>query len=41
MIRNVLELQEANRSEVVVGEVVTAALEIHAVVLFVTHVVMQ
>ena len=40
MIQNVLELQEANRKEVVVGEVGTAALQFLASVLFAIHVVM-
>jgi hypothetical protein len=41
MIQNVPELQEVNRSEVVVGEVGTAALEMLAAVLFAIHVTMQ
>jgi hypothetical protein len=41
MIRNVPELQEANRSEVVVGEVGTASLEILAAALFAIHVAIQ
>jgi hypothetical protein len=41
MIQNVPELQEVNRSEVVVGEVGTAALEILVAVLFAIHVTMQ
>jgi hypothetical protein len=41
MIRNVPELQEANRSEVVMGEVATAALETLVAALFAIHVAMQ
>jgi hypothetical protein len=41
MIRNVLELQEANRSEVVVGEVETTAHQILTAALFAIHVVMK
>jgi hypothetical protein len=41
MIWNVPELQEANQSGVVVGEVGTAALEILVVSLFAIHVAMQ
>jgi hypothetical protein len=41
MIRNIPNIQETNRSEVVVGEVGTAALEILAALLFAIHVVMQ
>jgi hypothetical protein len=41
MIWNVPELQEANRSELVVGEVGTAALEILAATLFAIHVTMH
>jgi hypothetical protein len=41
MIQNILELQEANRSEVVVREVLTATLEILTATLFVIHVAMQ
>jgi hypothetical protein len=41
MIRNVLELEEANQSEVVVEEVGTTALEILAAALFVIHVALQ
>jgi hypothetical protein len=41
MIRNISELQEATQSEVVVGEVGTAALEIHVAALFAIHVTMQ
>jgi hypothetical protein len=41
MIQNVPELQEVNRSEVVVREVGTAALEILIAVLFAIHVTMQ
>jgi hypothetical protein len=41
MIGNIPELQEATRSEVVVGEVGTAALEFLVVVPFFIHVVMQ
>jgi hypothetical protein len=41
MIGNVLELVEATRREVVVGEVGTAAPEFLAAVPFATHVAMQ
>jgi hypothetical protein len=41
MIRNIPELQEANRSEVVVEEIEIATLQIFVVALFATHVAMQ
>jgi hypothetical protein len=41
MIENILELQEATQSEVVVGEVGTAAPEFLATAPFVIHVTMQ
>jgi hypothetical protein len=41
MIQNVTEFQEANRSEVVVGEVGIVTRQILAVALFVIHVVIQ
>jgi hypothetical protein len=41
MIQNVPELQEVTWSEVVVGEVGTAALKIPAATLFAIHIVMQ
>jgi hypothetical protein len=41
MIRNTPELQEANRSEVVMEEVGTAALETLVAALFAIHVAMQ
>jgi hypothetical protein len=41
MIQNVTEFQEANRSEVVVGEVGTVTRQILAIALFVIHVVIQ
>jgi hypothetical protein len=41
MIGNVLELQGVTQSEVVVGEVGTAALEFLATISFAIHVVMQ
>jgi hypothetical protein len=41
MIPNTLELQEAYQSEVVVGKVGTATLEILAPALFAIHAVMQ
>jgi hypothetical protein len=41
MIRNISELQEATQSEVVVGEVGTATLEILVAALFAIHVTMQ
>jgi hypothetical protein len=41
MIRKVPKLQEVTQSEVVVGEVRTAALEILAAVLFAIHIAMQ
>jgi hypothetical protein len=41
MIRNVPELHETNRSEVVMGEVGTAALETLVAALFAIHVAMQ
>jgi hypothetical protein len=41
MIQNVLDFQEANQSEVVVGEVGTVTLQILVVTLFAIHVVMQ
>jgi hypothetical protein len=41
MIRNVPELQEVNRSEVVMGEVETLTLETLATALFTIHVETQ
>jgi hypothetical protein len=41
MTRNVPELQEANRKEVVVGEVGTVARQILATALFAIDVIMQ
>jgi hypothetical protein len=41
MIRNIPELQEVTRSEVVVGEVGTVAFEVFAAAPFAIHVAMQ